>query len=203
MASQTQGEPVAGKPAGPRTMTSPMLKAMASPLRRSVMSVLAAQDYARATDLAEQLGVPANKLSYHLRILADAGMVREAPQFARDKRDRIWQAVDEAYRLGSPEDPLQPGGEYELGAYLSQIKLDQHSALSRVLAWAPDFATGRDADPKAELAIGTLRLTAGEARELFEEIERVVHAARKLHREPGEAGVKTWEYTFMAVREDL
>lgn len=134
---------------------------------------------------------------------ADAGMIQEAPQLARDKRDRVWQAVDEACRLGSPEDPLRESSEYELGAYLWQMELDQHAALSRVLAWAPDFATGLDADPKSELAIGTLRLTAGEAKDLFEEVERVVHAARKLHREPGESGVKTWEYKFMAVRDDL
>jgi DNA-binding transcriptional ArsR family regulator len=184
-------------------MTSPMLKAMASPLRRRVMSVLAAQDYARATDLAEQLGVAANKLSYHLRILAGAGMIQEAPQFARDNRDRVWQAVDEAYRLGSPEDPLGDSDEYSLGAYLSQMELDQHAALSRVLAWAPEFATGRDPDPKAELAIGTLRLTPAEAKDLFQDIERVVKAARELHRDPGESHVKTWDYTFMAVREDL
>ncbi|WP_082000137.1 helix-turn-helix domain-containing protein [Arthrobacter sp. PAMC 25486] len=195
----------AGKQAAmtPRTMTSPMLKAMSSPLRRRVMSVLAAQDYARATDLADQLGVAANKLSYHLRILAEAGMIQEAPQFARDNRDRVWQAVDETYRLGSPEDPLGESDEYSLGAYLSQMELDQHAALSRVLAWAPDFATGRDSDPKAELAIGTLRLNASDAQDLFQEIERVVKAARKLHREPGEPDVKTWDYTFMAVREDL
>lgn len=185
-----------------RVMTSPMLKAMANPLRRRIMSVLAAQDYARAADLAEQLGVAANQLSYHLRILAGAGMVKEAPQFARDNRDRVWRAVDEVYRLGSPDAPVE-SDEYLLGAYLSQMELDQHAALSKVLAWAPEFATGRDADPKAELATGTLRLSTAEAKALFGEIERVVDAAGKLHREPGEAGVKTWEYSFMAVREDL
>lgn len=186
-----------------RTMTSPMLKAMSSPLRRRIMSVLAAQDYARATDLAEQLGVAANKLSYHLRILADADMIQPAPQFARDNRDRVWQAANEAYRLGSPEDPLGTADEYSLGAYLSQMELDQHAALSRVLTWAPDFATGRDSEPKAELTIGTLRLNSTEASDLFREIERVVKSARALHRDPGDADVKTWEYTFMAVREDL
>ncbi|MBP2414000.1 DNA-binding transcriptional ArsR family regulator [Arthrobacter stackebrandtii] len=207
MATETPGTPAGERPARkraqPRTMTSPMLKAMASPLRRRIVSVLAAQDYARATDLAQQLDVPANKLSYHLRILADAGMVREAPQFARDNRDRVWQAANEVYRLGSPEDPTPDREALSLGAYLSQMELDQHAALSRVLAWVPDYATGRDAEPKAELAIGTLRLTPAEAKDLFQDIERVVEAARKLHREPGEPGVKTWDYTFMAVREDL
>lgn len=208
MASAAHNQPLGERESAasklhPRTMTSPMLKAMASPLRRRVMSVLGAQDFARATDLAEQLDIAANKLSYHLRILAEAGMIREAPQFARDNRDRVWQAAEDSYQLGSPEDPLAASEELSLGAYLSQMELDQHAALSKVLAWAPDYATGRDSDPKAELMVGTLRLTGGEAKELFEEIERVVTAARKRHREPGEPGVKTWEYSFMAVREDL
>lgn len=186
-----------------QTMTSPMLKAMSNPLRRRIIAVLAAQDYARATDLAAQLGVAANKLSYHLRTLADAGMIQEAPQYARDNRDRVWQAAGESYRIGSPEDPVDPAEEYSLNAYLSQMELDQHAALSRVLAWAPDFATGRDAEPKAELAVGTLRLSVEDAEALFREVEGVLKNARQLHREPGEPGVKIWDYTFMAVREDL
>lgn len=186
-----------------RTMTSPMLKAMTHPLRRRIMSVLAGQDYARATDLADQLGVAANKLSYHLRILADADMIQEAPQFARDKRDRIWQSANDSLQIGSPEKPLTDDDELALGAYLSQMELEQHNALSRVLAWAPNYATGRDENAKAELAVGTLRLTPAEALELFNKVVRLVHDAGKLHRDPGDKDVQTWEYTFMALREDL
>ncbi|PYI68770.1 hypothetical protein CVV68_05625 [Arthrobacter livingstonensis] len=207
--SGTPARDPAGKPAAgsaevtAQTMTSPMLRAMSNPLRRRIIAVLAAQDYARATDLAEQLGVAANKLSYHLRTLADAGMIQEAPQYARDNRDRVWQAAGESYRIGNPEDPVDPSEEYSLNAYLSQMELDQHAALSRVLAWAPDFATGRDAETKAELAVGTLRLSVQDAEELFRQVEGVLKNARQLHRAPGEPGVKIWDYTFMAVREDL
>ncbi len=186
-----------------RTMTSPMLKAMTHPLRRRIMSVLAGQDYARAADLAEQLGVPANKLSYHLRILADADMIHEAPQFARDKRDRVWQSVDGSLQIGSPEEPLTDDDELALGAYLSQMELEQHNALSRVLAWAPNYATGRDENAKAELAVGTVRLTPAEALELFTSVVRLVKDAGKKYRDPGDQDAHTWEYTFMALREDL
>ncbi len=180
-----------------------MLKAMTHPLRRRIMSVLAAQDYARAADLAEQLEVAANKLSYHLRILAEADLIREAPQFARDNRDRVWQSVEGSLQIGSPEEPLSAEEGLELGSYLSQMELDQRNALSKVLAWAPDFATGKDGRTKAELATGTVRLTPEEATEMFENILRVVRDAGKLHRDPGETGVQAWDYTFMALREDL
>lgn len=48
------------------TMTTAMLKAMSNPLRREILSALNRYEYARATDLAEDLEVPANKLSFHL-----------------------------------------------------------------------------------------------------------------------------------------
>lgn len=76
---------MAGAPE-PRTMTSPLLKAMANPLRRRIFATLAGMDAARAADLAGRLEVPANSLSFHLRVLAEAGMIEEAPELAKDRR---------------------------------------------------------------------------------------------------------------------
>lgn len=190
-----------------RVMTSPMLKAMSHPLRRRIVAVLGAQDYARATDLAEQLGVAANSLSFHLRTLAGAGIVEEAPEFARDRRDRVWRTASRAYKVGSPEVPVGPEDEAPLLAYLDQMALDQQNLIARVLGWAPEFATGRDADAKGELDVGTVRLTQGEAKGVFEEVRVVLERARLLHHATPESdaqdGVKVWDYTFMAAREDL
>lgn len=190
-----------------RVMTSPMLKAMSHPLRRRIVAVLGAQDYARATDLAEQLGVAANSLSFHLRALAGAGLVEEAPEFARDRRDRVWRTASRAYQVGSPEAPVGPEDEAPLLAYLDQMALDQQDMLTRVLDWAPEFATGRDADAKGELDVGTVRLTQAEAKRVYEEVRVVLEKARSLHHETSELdaqdGVKVWDYTFMAAREDL
>ena len=49
----------------------------------------------RAADLAHDLGIPANQASFHLRQLAKYGLVEEAPELARDRRDRVWRAVHE------------------------------------------------------------------------------------------------------------
>lgn len=186
-------------------MTSPMLKAMSNPLRRRIVAVLAAQDHARAADLAEQLRVPANKLSFHLRVLADAGMIVEAPEHARDRRDRVWKALLESYRIGSPEEPVGPGDELPLASYLSQMVLDQQRMVAKVLEWAPNYATGRDADAKGQMSTGTLRLTNDEARRVFREVGEVLDRARDLHRsvDDGDAAVHTWDYTVMAARDDL
>ncbi|WP_417233841.1 ArsR/SmtB family transcription factor [Arthrobacter sp.] len=190
-----------------RVMTSPMLKAMSHPLRRRIVSVLGAQDYARATDLARQLGVAANTLSFHLRSLADAGFVEEAPEHARDRRDRVWRGVNQSYKVGSPEEPIGPDDEAPLAAYLHQMTMDQQEMVAKVLAWAPNYATGREADAKGELSIGTLRLTQDEATAVFAEVCAVLDRARSLHHEPSPSdeadGVRAWDYTFMAAREDL
>lgn len=186
-----------------RVMTSPMLKAMSHPLRRRIIALLGAQDHGRASDLATQLGVAANKVSFHLRTLADAGMVEEAPEFARDRRDRVWKAVNESYKVGSPQEPVSSVDEAPLVAYLSQMELDQRDMVARVIAWAPQFATGRESDAKAELSTGTLRLTAEEADVVFEEVLEVLERARRRHQDTPTGQAHVWDYTFMAARDDL
>lgn len=190
-----------------RVMTSPMLKAMSHPLRRRIVAVLGAQDHARAADLARQLGVAANTVSFHLRTLAGAGLVVEAPEHARDRRDRVWKGAGQSYQVGSPEEPIGSEEETPLAAYLSQVAIDQQDMLGRLLAWAPRYAAGRDRDVKGEVSVGTLRLTQEEARTVFSEVNEVLHRARALHHETAESdhreGVRLWDYTFMAAREDL
>ena len=49
----------------------------------------------RAADIARSLEIPANQASFHLRQLAKYGLVEEAPDAARDRRDRVWRMVNE------------------------------------------------------------------------------------------------------------
>lgn len=48
--------------------TTAMLKAMTHPLRRRILAVFPRLEYVRAADLATELGEPANKISFHLRV---------------------------------------------------------------------------------------------------------------------------------------
>lgn len=66
------------------------LRALSHPVRLSLLHTLSRLGHARAADLAEELDLPANSMSYHLRILARGGLIREDPTRARDKRDRVW-----------------------------------------------------------------------------------------------------------------
>ena len=57
----------------------------------------------RAADVARELGIPANQASFHLRQLAKYGLVEEAPEEARDKRDRVWRATAHGRPHRQPE----------------------------------------------------------------------------------------------------
>src|SRR5690606_22496775 len=126
----------APKPVHPdaRNATSAMLKAYAHPLRRRIAKAVGARGHARAADIAADLGVPANSVSFHLRVLADADLIEEAPEHARDKRDRVWKAVEAAWNVGSPEHPVE---DEVLGNTLMVSLVDEHfDMVRRVMRWA-------------------------------------------------------------------
>src|SRR6476469_7792909 len=76
-----------------RTHDPRVLRAIAHPLRIRILHELNAAGPSRAADLAADLEIPANQASFHLRQLAKYGLVVEAPEEARDKRDRVWKLV--------------------------------------------------------------------------------------------------------------
>ncbi|MDR7382429.1 winged helix-turn-helix domain-containing protein [Promicromonospora iranensis] len=82
----------------PLRITDPeTLRAMAHPLRQRILVELNVREHARAADLARALGEPANSISFHLRVLARHHFIEEAPELARDKRDRVWRPVVEQF----------------------------------------------------------------------------------------------------------
>lgn len=113
--------------------TTRMLKAMAHPLRRRILRELARLGVrgGRAADLAVALDEPANSLSFHLRTLADADLIREAPALARDRRDRVWVRVaDGPANVGGPGTPTE---DRELaGAVAAALIGDVHELLERI-----------------------------------------------------------------------
>jgi ArsR family transcriptional regulator len=64
---------------------APMLKALAEPTRLRIFAQLMDGDTCNC-ELVERLGVPANLLSHHLRVLSEAGLVNAR----RDRLDGRW-----------------------------------------------------------------------------------------------------------------
>src|SRR5689334_5774798 len=89
-----------------------LLRAVAHPLRNRILNELSASGPLRAADVARELDVAPNLASFHLRSLAKYGLVEEAPDAGRDRRDRVWRLVDEAgLAFSLRELEKEPGGK--------------------------------------------------------------------------------------------
>jgi DNA-binding transcriptional ArsR family regulator len=66
-------------------------KALSHPLRREMLGHLAEHGPATSTTLAEALGQSTGTTSYHLRVLAEAGIIEEAPG-QPNGRERWWRS---------------------------------------------------------------------------------------------------------------
>ncbi|MGA4670153.1 ArsR/SmtB family transcription factor [Propionibacteriaceae bacterium Y1923] len=120
------------------------LRAVAHPTRIRIMTLLAYQGPLRATDLGEPLGLAPNAVSYHLRILARAGLVTEATGVGQDKRERWWQTAHARYEIDDPGQApqlfthIRQVVERALGqAVQSDLPEGSKPALSFASAWLP------------------------------------------------------------------
>lgn len=150
-----------------------VLRAIAHPVRNRILGELTAQGPLRAADLSRELGVPANSASFHLRQLAKYGLVEEAPGEGRDRRDRVWRAVDESgLDLNLAELEQQPGGVAAAAVFRSQSGAWAHTLVER----AYDGNAPREAH--RSISDSTLRLTKEEARQVTEEVLAVLQEWR-------------------------
>jgi DNA-binding transcriptional ArsR family regulator len=87
----------------PRRVTDvDALKALAHPLRVSLLNHLLALGPRTASECAEAVGSTASNCSWHLRQLAKAGFVERAE--AGDGRERPWRATSVGYDVGAFDD---------------------------------------------------------------------------------------------------
>jgi DNA-binding transcriptional ArsR family regulator len=162
---------------GPR-----VLRALAHPVRTRILDEIEASGPVRAADVARELGIPANQASFHLRQLAKYGLVEEAPEEARDRRDRVWRTTADAsltVNLGQLEDV--PGGRAALQVFRQSKKVWGHHVIER--AFGTDHPDGSGVFATSGRAI---KLTDEEAHEMQNEIEAVVDswAQRTQGRDP-------------------
>lgn len=162
------------------TFTTPMLKAIANPLRRQILNTLSAMESARAADLAQVLDVPANKVSFHLRELAKADMIVEVPELARDRRDRVWKPAARGYTTGEVGERPEDQTGTAMDAYLTQVVHDEQRRLQATLQHAERHYRGEDAGSvKAQMQTSNLLVTEDEMRELIRRMEEVIPAFRE------------------------
>ena len=82
-----------------RTITDARaLAAMANPHRSRILDVLAVDGPSTASAIAGRIDMAVGSASHHLKVLCEAGLVEEAPELAKDRRERWWRLVSQSTR---------------------------------------------------------------------------------------------------------
>jgi len=148
------------------------LKALGHPLRMKLYRALIVTGAATASQLGEQVDEAPSLVSYHLRKLAEHGLIEEAEPRSGDGRERWWRPASGGVSVRGGDFRDAPEKE---AAHLAFTRLfhEQRSDLYRRYlderaTWPTEW---NDAAPDSE---ATLRLTAGELSELKDELLAVI-----------------------------
>ena len=155
--------------------TAHQLQVLAHPLRTRLLGALRLYGPATSTALAARLGTNSGATSYHLRQLAEAGMIEDDPERSNG-RDRWWRAAHNATSWTSADFEDDPDARaaddwllrhhaHVTGAWLHQWLEERHD-------WSPEW---RDA---ADGYDSHLELTAEQLHALMEELYEVVDRHR-------------------------
>ncbi|WP_405151899.1 helix-turn-helix domain-containing protein [Sphaerisporangium sp. NBC_01403] len=152
-----------------RTITdSRVLAALAHPLRRRLMDVLKVDGPSTASMLAERTGQAVANVSHHLRVLGASELIEEAPELARDRRERWWRLVSAGVRWSTKDFGDDPAAAAIANAATS-LNLDHHVSLVR--AWYSAGDDEHEAWGDGPFATDKwLRLTPSELYELSQEV---------------------------------
>ncbi|GAB3776429.1 DNA-binding transcriptional ArsR family regulator [Nocardioides ginsengisegetis] len=152
-----------------------LLRAIAHPVRTQILGEIAAGGPTRAADLARVLDIPANQASFHLRQLAKYGLVEEAPEEARDKRDRVWKASSESgLRADLSELSKAPGGRAAVAVFRRNTADWAHHLIDLVLSDGP--SGDKEEDAIRTMMNQTVKLTKAEAEEMATELADLVES---------------------------
>jgi DNA-binding transcriptional ArsR family regulator len=151
----------------PKVTDSRVLAAMSHPLRRRLMDVLKVYGPATASALADRTDQAVANISHHLKVLGAAGLIVEAPELAKDRRERWWRLVAPTFRWVAGDFDDDPARQVVADAAAS-LNLDRQVGLVR--AWYA-VREERPAWNGAAFSVDKwLHLTPGELNELEEEI---------------------------------
>lgn len=156
------------------------LKAMSHPVRLRMLGLLRSDGPATASQLAQRLGLNSGATSYHLRQLAEYGLIEDDPERG-SKRDRWWRAAhrDTRTALAEQDDPQERAATMAFwktaaGEQVRQIQEAANELDELPREWA-DAAGSSD---------WQIALTPSQARDLIDRVGAIVD--EMLDQEPAE-----------------
>ncbi|MEV6106944.1 metalloregulator ArsR/SmtB family transcription factor [Streptomyces sp. NPDC051940] len=152
------------------------LRALAHPLRVRLLNALRQYGPATASQLAERLGESSGATSYHLRQLAEAGLIEDAPEHGKG-RERWWRPAHHGVRIENSEEfRNHPDAEVRdaLDAWLRTLAaehaLEVNTALAGIRDWPPEWRN------RSTLSDFKVTLTPDLAYELYQRIYEVIRS---------------------------
>jgi DNA-binding transcriptional ArsR family regulator len=154
-------------------LDSAQLRVLAHPLRSRLLSGLRAFGPATATELAQRLQTNSGATSYHLRQLADVGLIEERPEEGGGRR-RCWRAAHDvtSYRESSFEGDADDRAAVDglLGHHIRLVQRWTEDWLESRREWPTEW---RDAADQSDYEIAlTPQGLAALNRDLHKVVER-------------------------------
>ncbi|MFD9906423.1 ArsR/SmtB family transcription factor [Streptomyces sp. NPDC059063] len=161
------------KPENRRITDLGTLKALGHPLRLKLYRALYVRRTATASQLAEEVDGAVSLVSYHLRKLAEHGLIEEAPGAQRgDGRERWWRPAQEGlsfHRRDFADAPEKLAAHTAVSRTVVEQRTDAYLRyLDEQAAWSPEWQAAADG------CDFLLRLTAAELAELNDEVRAVI-----------------------------
>lgn len=162
-------------------LDSRAMRVLAHPLRSRLLSALRLHGPANATALAERLDTNTGATSYHLRKLAEVGLVEETGE--GHGKQRFWAAAQESHSWRNTRFDADPDARAAAG-WLRQQQLTY--LVERVQEWEQERdrwpAAWRDA---ASMSDAILEVNPDQLTALMEELYAVLLRYRERPPEPG------------------
>ncbi|POX52171.1 transcriptional regulator [Streptomyces sp. Ru71] len=162
------------------------LKALAHPLRMNLYRALTIARTATASQLAEQVDEAVSLVSYHLRKLAEHGLIEEAEAQSADGRERWWQPATDGITIRD-EDFRDAPEKAAAHTAASRLFFEQRADMYRRFLderahWGAVWNTASDSSE------WLLKLTPDELSRLSKEMYDLVRKYEQLGRAAAEAG---------------
>jgi DNA-binding transcriptional ArsR family regulator len=170
------------------------LRALAHPVRLALLDRLQRYGPATATQLSPHVGATPSVVSWHLRHLAQFGLVKDW-HGATSKRERWWQATARGFRFNLPDDAEGQAAARQLESTMFERYLDLPQR------WLENDEPRLDTEWRRLGGMGNTRIvvTAEELRELEDAVEKLLapYVRRKDRKPPtGARGVRILRYVM-------
>jgi DNA-binding transcriptional ArsR family regulator len=168
------------------------LASLAHPFRARILDALQVDGPSTASALATRTGQAVGSASHHLKVLAAAGLVEEAPELARDRRERWWRLVSRGWSWTRSD---VEGDAAALTASLAAESLQLRRQFDRARDWLDNHEAAGEWGDVSFATASWLHLTPAELHELSGEMVALLRRW-KLRETPDDDQAREPVYVF-------